>query len=97
MNDKPLLSRILISIVALGSAAAGYFWWAGLTAKCEGFGCIGVGVLLYIAILLHLAAAIAGGILIWLSKSKNALPKWLVAIETLNVLPILWIVARWLP
>lgn len=65
-----------------------------MTAKCEGFGCLGVGAILGMAFIVQIFSAIIGGVLIWLQKSEGKVRAWLITLETLHLLPVLWFVGR---
>lgn len=82
--------RILSAILLLGTFAAMALWIAIKTLKCEGFGCLGLGAVAGMAFLVHLACLAVGGLLIWLMKRDDEFPRWLIVLETLHSLPVLW-------
>lgn len=94
MNAKAWVRNILRALFLLGTVAAAALWIAALTAKCEGFGCLGVGAMVAMAVAVQCFSAIAGGILIWLQKLEGRIPIWLLTIEVLHSLPVLWFAGR---
>lgn len=94
MVDKIWLHRLLATLFLVGTAVAAILWGAALTARCEGFGCIGVGAMIAMTITIQLVTAVLGGILIWIASRRERIPKWLLTIETLHVLPLLWFGGR---
>lgn len=94
MTKGSWVQRLLTTVLMLCTASAGALWLFALTAKCESFGCIAVGVTLGIAVIFHLVAAMAGGALIWILQGRLPLPRWLLLIEIVNLLPVLWFVGR---
>lgn len=90
MSIRSWLKLILQGVFLIGTASAAALWIAALTAKCEGFGCLGVGAIVGLAFIIHLASASVGGILIWRERADGRLPKWLIVLEALHLLPVLW-------
>lgn len=86
--------RALTIAFILGTAVAAVIWVAALTSKCEGFGCLGVGAMIGMTVMIQFVTAILGGILIWVASRKNRAPIWLLALETLHVAPLLWFGGR---
>ncbi len=86
--------RALTVIFILGTAGAAVLWVAALTAKCEGFGCLGVGAMIAMTVMIQFATAILGGILIWVVSQENRPPTWLLAVETVHLMPLLWFGGR---
>lgn len=90
MNIRLWAKRFLYGIFLLGTATAVALWIAAKTARCEGFGCLGVGAIAGMAFVVQLVCVIAGGILIWVQRPEGAVPNWLLALEALHALPVLW-------
>lgn len=88
------LRRLLYGVFLLGTTASVALWIAVLTARCEGFGCLGVGAMVGMVFVLQLACGVVGGILIGWERSRGKIPWWLVALEILHSLPVLWFSAR---
>lgn len=86
--------RLLYAVFLLGSAAALALWFAALTAKCEGFGCVGVGAMLGMAFMVQLVCVLVGAILIWWRPPQSRLAWWLMLLEAVHVLPVLWFGGR---
>ncbi len=96
MNLQLWLNRLLLALLVFGSISAIALWIVIFTAKCEGFGCLGLGVAAVATLLLHLLSATAGGVLIWLATGTGRPAKWLLVVEVLNVFPIVGFGLRWL-
>jgi hypothetical protein len=93
---KIWVKRLLYAALLLGTVATVALWIAAVTAKCEGFGCLGVGAMVWMAFMIHLACVIAGGALIWLQQPEGKNPRWLFVLEALHSLPVLWFGGRML-
>lgn len=93
-NLRVWLTRFLFVVFFMGTIAAAALWIAATTAKCEGFGCLGVGVMGAMAFLIHITSASVGGLLLWRQRQGGRLSLWLMILETLHVLPIMWFLAR---
>lgn len=100
MNYKTWFFRALTALFLCGTAAAAILWGAVMTAKCEGFGCLGVGAMIGMTVAIHLLSAILGAVLIWMATRPAskwlAAPRWLIAMEALHIAPLLWFVGRML-
>lgn len=98
MNYKAWLFKALTALFLCGTAASAILWVAVMTAKCEGFGCLGVGAMAGMAVATNMLSAILGAILIWISPRPTpgwlAAPKWLIALEALHIAPLLWFGVR---
>jgi len=92
MNHKTWLSRALTALFLCGTVAAAILWVAVMTAKCEGFGCLGVGAMVGMTVAVHMLSAIIGATLIWMTPRPA--PRWLIAIEALHIAPLLWFGVR---
>lgn len=93
------LAKIILAVVfVLGLLAVVYLWWLFATAKCEGFGCIGLGWLIFLLISIGSANAVIGVILQWLDRkcTFRKPPAWFWALQMLNLSPLLWLVFRML-
>jgi hypothetical protein len=88
------IERILAAILALGAAGALFGWYVFVTARCEGFGCIGLGPVVMLTIAVESIAAGAGALLIWLRRRRDAASRWLWAVEIALLLPIAWFLLR---
>lgn len=94
MNIRVWVKRILHAALLIGTATAAALWIAAITAKCEGFGCLGVGAIVGMAFAVQIVSAIVGGFLIWSKRCDGNIPKWLIILEALHLLPVLWFVGR---
>lgn len=90
--------RILITLFLLGSGVVIWFWWLYVTAKCEGFGCIGLGWLIFLLVTAGSVCSLIGGVLMWIDfrVRKTAIPKWMWALELLNASPLFLLLMRML-
>jgi hypothetical protein len=88
------IERILAAILVLGAAGALFGWYVFVTARCEGFGCIGLGPVVMLTIAIESLAAGAGAFLIWLRRRRDGAPRWLWAVEIALLLPIAWFLLR---
>jgi hypothetical protein len=86
--------RFLYVALLLGTIVAVALWIAAFTAKCEGFGCLGVGAIVGMAFAVQIACVIAGGVLIWLKRREGKTPRWLIALEVIHLLPVGWFAGR---
>lgn len=94
MNITIWAKRLLHAVFLLGTAAAVALWFAALTAKCEGFGCVGVGAMVWMAFMVQLVCVLVGAILIWWRQPESRPPGWLMALEAVHALPVLWFGGR---
>lgn len=94
MNTKVWIRHVLHGSFLLGTTVAAALWIGALTAKCEGFGCLGVGAIIGMAFIVQSFSAIIGGLLIWLQKPEGKVSAWLLILETIHLLPVLWFIGR---
>lgn len=88
---------MLITLISLASLAVSGLWWLYATAKCEGFGCIGLGWLIYLLVVIGSTASLAAGALVWLYRHRSQdIPRWLYALMTLNISPLIWLILKML-
>lgn len=92
MNYKIWFSRALTALFLCGTAASAILWVAVMTAKCEGFGCLGVGAMVGMTVAIHVLSAILGAVLIWMALRPA--PRWLIVLEALHIAPLLWFGVR---
>jgi hypothetical protein len=88
------IERILLAVLLLAGAGAVFGWYVYATARCEGFDCIGLGVVIMFTIGVESLAAAAGALLIWLRRRRDAATRALWALEIALLLPIAWFVLR---
>jgi len=88
------MERILLAVLLLGGAGAVFGWYVFATARCEGFGCIGLGPIVMFTIAVESLAAAAGAFLIWLRRRRDAATRALWALEIALLLPIAWFLLR---
>lgn len=91
---KVWAKRLLHAVLILGTAASAALWVAVTTVKCEGFGCLGIGAMAGMAFIAHLTCLLAGGMLIWFYRMELRVPRWLIVLEALHSLPVLWFGGR---
>lgn len=94
MNARLWITRAFYAFFMLGSVAAIALWIVIITAKCEGFGCLGVGAMVGMVFMVQLASMIAGGALMWLQRHEGHVPKGVLILETLHALPVLLFIGR---
>ncbi len=94
MNAKIWASRALGAAFVLGTGVAAALWYAALTARCEGFGCLGVGAMIGMAFMVHLACVILGGVLIELQRREGRVSRPLLVFEVLHLMPVVWFGGR---
>lgn len=63
--------RFLIVLTVLAIALAIAIWASIFTSRCEGFGCIGLGVVTAAALGIELFAIASTGLLIWLRRRRD--------------------------
>lgn len=86
--------RLLGIAFVLGTGVAAALWYAALTARCEGFGCLGVGAMIGMAFMVHLACVILGGVLLALQRRSGRMSKLLLGVEVIHLLPVVWFTGR---
>ncbi|MBF0170196.1 MAG: hypothetical protein HQK87_03755 [Nitrospinae bacterium] len=94
MEKRAAIERALTAIFLMGTIAAAALWGAALTAECEGFGCLGVGAMLSMAVTIQFLMAVLGGVLLKMNTGQGKAPAWLLTIEALHLAPLVWFGAR---
>lgn len=66
--------RLLVILIVLVIGVTAALWIGIFTSRCEGFGCIGLGVIAAAALGLEVLAMAATGLLIWLHRRQGCSP-----------------------
>lgn len=93
MNGKAWIERIATAAFLLGSVLVAAGWIYFLTARCEGFGCIGQALGLVMTVAAEAVTAAVGAFLLRLKSRHGGAPRWLWTMEVILVVPVVVVLA----